>query len=109
MKVRERLLNGKATAQDKLYSHEVQKRIIGVNDKLVSNDEHIPWKKQNNFNKGIVPENVETLWNNRSHYDDVSQTWGLLRELEKTLFFNPLTRKRSVVQAKTFTCISTLA
>lgn len=93
--VRQRLLSGTASAQDQKYRSEVQKRIVGVNDKLIDNDEHIPWKKVYNYAKGVVPDNVDKLWESRSYYDEKSQTWWSVEGEGKDAVFHRFSGKNA--------------
>lgn len=75
MLVRQRMLNGTASAQDKLYRSEVQKRIVGVNDKYVVNPQHDPTSGKYKSNKSVIPSNHQALWDKRSFYDEAKNEW----------------------------------
>jgi RHS repeat-associated protein len=73
--VRSRLMNGTASDQDKLYRSEVQKRIVGANDKYVVNPQHDPSSGKYKSNKSVLPSNHQALWEKRSYYDEKKDEW----------------------------------
>jgi filamentous hemagglutinin len=68
-------MNGTASDQDKLYRSEVQKRIVGANDKYVVNPQHDPSSGKYKSNKSVLPSNHQALWEKRSYYDEKKDEW----------------------------------
>ena len=92
MLVSQRLLNGTASEQDKLYRSEVRKRITGTNDKYVINPAHVLGPNYNP-NKSVLPTNHETLWDSRSYYDEKSDTWWSVEGKGKKAVFHQFNGK----------------